>query len=179
MTPTLSEAKANLEIKARCRDLDAARARAKALATEYVGVDHQVDTYFVTRRGRLKLRESSLSGGQLIPYLRPDLAATKRSDYRVVPLPDPSGTKALLAEILGVHRVVDKRREIFLVDNVRIHLDRVAGLGTFLELEAVFDGDAASEDAEQAKVDALMQQLGVAPDDLLATSYEALVAASS
>jgi adenylate cyclase class IV len=53
----------NLEIKARCADLDAARERARAVATRRLGIDRQTDTYFVTRRGRLKLRESSLSGG--------------------------------------------------------------------------------------------------------------------
>jgi predicted adenylyl cyclase CyaB len=171
----VQQLRANLEIKARCADLAAARARAAALATEHVGLDHQVDTYFVTARGRLKLRESSLSGGQLVPYLRPDTEAAKRSDYRVIPVEDPVGLKRLLAEILGVHRVVDKQREIFLVDNVRIHLDRVKGLGSFLELEAVFDGSAAAEAEQQRKVEGLMQELRVAPGDLLATSYEALV----
>ena len=167
--------RANLEIKARCADLAEARRRAAALATEHVGVDHQVDTYFVTARGRLKLRESSLSGGQLVPYLRPDQAGPKRSDYRVIPVDDPASLKALLAEILGVHRIVDKQREIFLFENVRIHLDRVAGLGSFLELEAVFDGSPAAEAEQQRKVDWLMKELRVAPGELLATSYEALV----
>lgn len=168
---------ANLEIKARCRDLEAARRRAEAIATEYLGLDHQVDTYFVTRQGRLKLRESSLSGGQLVPYLRPDQQAPKRSDYRVIPVEEPASLKALLTEILGRHRVVDKQREIFLFENVRIHLDRVKGLGSFLELEAVFDGSPAAEPEQQRKVDWLMKELGVAEDDLLATSYEALVEA--
>lgn len=170
------QASANLEIKARCKDLDAAQQRARELATAHVGVDEQTDTYFVTRSGRLKLRESSLSGGQLIPYRRPDQPGPKRSDYLVIPIERPTALKALLAEVLGVHRVVRKQREIFLVDNVRIHLDRVDGLGTFLELEAVFDGAPEVPPAERAKVDRLMDALGVAPDDLLETSYEALVA---
>ena len=176
MAASATQARANVEIKARCEDLAAARERAVRLATDYVGVDHQVDTYFVTRSGRLKLRESSLSGGQLVPYLRPDQTGPRRSDYRIVPVPDPAGTKALLTQILGLHRVVDKQREIFLVDNVRIHLDRVEGLGTFLELEAVFDGDAAAEAEERRKVERLMLELGVDPGDLVATSYEALLA---
>ena len=62
-------ARANIEIKARVAELGPIRARAEALATTWVGVDRQVDTYFRTQRGRLKLRESSLSGGQLVPYL--------------------------------------------------------------------------------------------------------------
>ena len=167
--------RSNIEIKARVADATALRARAMELATEAVGVDRQVDTYFVTSRGRLKLRESSLSGAHLIPYLRPDGTAPRRSDYALVPIEDPGSVKALLTELLGVHRVVRKEREIFRVGNVRIHLDRVETLGNFLELEAVFDGDAAVEEGEHRKVRELMAALGVQPTDLIATSYEGLV----
>lgn len=173
--PERVQPRANIEIKARCSDLEQAQRISRKLATRYLGVDQQIDTYFVTRTGRLKLRESSLSGGQLIPYLRPDEAGPKRSDYQVIPIPLPGQLKQLLTELLGVHRVVEKQREIFLVDNVRIHLDRVRGLGEFLELEAVFDASAAAEASERAKVDELMLALGVAASDLLETSYEALL----
>jgi predicted adenylyl cyclase CyaB len=169
------QARANLEIKARCADLAAARARAERVATGYQGLDLQVDTYFRTRAGRLKLRESSLSGGQLVPYLRPDRAGARRADYRVVPVEDPASLKALLSEILGVHRTVVKEREIFLYENVRIHLDRVDGLGSFLELEAVFDGSPSAEAEQRHKVDFLMKELGVNEEDLLAHSYEGLL----
>jgi predicted adenylyl cyclase CyaB len=168
---------ANIEIKARCRDLAAAREAARRLATRRVGIDRQVDTYFRTRTGRFKLRESSLSGGQLVPYLRADTSGPKRADYRVIPVDDAPGLLRLLCEILGVHRVVKKVREIFLVDNVRIHLDRVDGLGEFVELEAVFDGSASAEVAQVRAVERLMTELGVRAEDLIATSYEALLAA--
>jgi len=173
--PAGAQPRANIEIKARCPDLAAARQRALALATERAGLDHQVDTYFHTRSGRLKLRQSSLSGAQLIPYLRPDDEGPKRSDYRVVPVADGEGLKRLLAEILGVECVVEKEREIVLYENVRIHLDRVAKLGSFLELEAVFDGSSASEEEERERVDWLMRELGVRDADLVAHSYENLV----
>jgi len=169
------QARTNLEIKARCCDPAAARAAAERVATSYVGVDHQVDTYFWTRSGRLKLRESSLAGGQLVPYLRPDEVGPKRSDYRLIPLRDAHGVKRLLTEILGVHRVVRKQREIFLYENVRIHLDRVEGLGTFLELEARYDGSPEGETQQRCKVAFLMQELGVAEADLLARSYAGLL----
>jgi predicted adenylyl cyclase CyaB len=167
--------RANLEIKARCADLDAARAVAERLGAVRLGLDRQRDTYFATREGRLKLRESSLSGGQLIAYLRPDRPGARRSDYRVVPVEDAASLRALLARLLGVHRVVTKQREIWLLENVRIHLDRVEGLGTFLELEAVFDGTAEAEAAQQTKVARLLRELGISRADLIATSYEALV----
>jgi predicted adenylyl cyclase CyaB len=165
----------NIEIKARCRDLAAARSAAQRVATRYVGIDQQIDTYFRTSEGRLKLRESSLEGGQLVPYLRLDTPGPKRSDYRVVPIEDAAGLKALMARILGVHRVVRKQREIFLHHNVRIHLDRVEGLGEFVEFEAVFDGAPSAEAEQRSVVDFLMEEFGMESADLLAGSYEAMV----
>jgi predicted adenylyl cyclase CyaB len=165
----------NLEIKARCADLDAARERTRAVATRCVGVDRQTDTYFVTERGRLKLRESSLSGGQLVPYLRPDQRGPKRAQFRVIPVEEPESVKALLTEILGVHRVVRKVREIWLYQNVRIHLDQVDGLGSFVELEAVYDGAPESLPAERKKVRFLMDRLGISEEDLVDVSYEGLL----
>ena len=167
---------ANLEIKAPVADPEAFRARAEALATETVGIDDQVDTYFRVPTGRLKLRESSLAGGQLVPYLRPDDDGPRRSDYQLIPVADPAGLKALLTEMLGVHRIVRKRREIWLHENVRIHLDHVEGLGDFMELEAVFDGTPAREAEQQRKVEFLTKELRIDPASLIATSYEALLA---
>ena len=37
----------NIELKARCRDLAAAREAARALGAEYTGILEQRDTYFV------------------------------------------------------------------------------------------------------------------------------------
>ena len=168
---------ANFELKARCADLTLARERAEAIATRWLGVDEQVDTYFRVATGRLKLRESSLSGAQLVPYLRPDAPLARRSDYVVIPVPEAERTKALLSELLGVHRVVRKRREIALYQNVRIHLDRVEGLGDFVELEAVWDGDVAGEAEQREKVAFLREQLGIREEDLVAVSYEGLLGA--
>jgi predicted adenylyl cyclase CyaB len=166
---------ANFELKARCADLERARDRARAIATRWLGVDEQVDTYFKTAAGRFKLRESSLSGAQLVPYLRPDAPLARRSDYVVIPVLEPERTKALLAELLGVHRIVRKAREIGLFENVRIHLDRVEGLGDFVELEAVWDGDGAGEAEQARKVAFLRERLAIRDEDLVAASYEGLL----
>jgi predicted adenylyl cyclase CyaB len=169
----------NLELKARCGDLASARERARAVATQWLGVDEQVDTYFLTRSGRLKLRESSLSGAQLIAYFRADAPAAKRSDYQVIAVEDGTGLARMLGAMLGVHRIVRKRREIALYENVRIHLDRVEGLGDFLELEAVWDGAAAGLAEQERKVELLRQQLGIRDEDLIAGGYETLLASPS
>ncbi|HEU4431650.1 MAG TPA: class IV adenylate cyclase [Myxococcota bacterium] len=169
--------RANLELKARCADLALARERARAVATAWLGVDDQVDTYFVTRAGRLKLRESSLAGAQLVPYFRADEPRARRSDHQVIAVEDGAGLARMLREMLGVHRVVRKRREIALYENVRIHLDRVEGLGDFVELEAVWDGSAAGLPEQERKIAFLRERLGIPDADLIAGSYETLLRA--
>ena len=99
---------ANIELKAQCADLDAARDAALALGAEPQGVEEQVDTFFATPRGRLKLRESSVHGAMLIPYLRPDTAAPKQSDYLVLPVGDPAAALRILGEMFGRSVVVRK-----------------------------------------------------------------------
>lgn len=168
-------ARTNLEIKVRCSDLLPVRERARTLATRWIGSERQVDTYFRTARGRLKLRESSRAGGQLVPYLRPDLDGPRRSEYVVIPVEDPDALRELLTTLLGVHRVVRKQREIALADNVRIHLDRVEGLGCFVELEAVYEGGPEVEARERRKVEALIHGLGLDDAERVPGSYETLV----
>ena len=72
--------------------------------------------------------------------------------------------------------VVRKRRELWLLDNVRIHLDTVDGLGSFLELEAVVD--AAHDEARcRARVHELLPAFGVAEADCVRASYSDLLRA--
>jgi adenylate cyclase class 2 len=173
------EAGANVEVKVRCVDLPAAREAALRLGARPLADESQVDTYFATRTGRLKLREIDGARAELIPYLREDVAGARRSDYRVIPVADGAGTRRLLAQLLGVHRVVRKRREVLLWRNVRIHLDRVESLGDFLELEAVFDGSAESEALQRATVSWLLRELALADEPCIAGSYESLLEATS
>ncbi|MGK5083307.1 class IV adenylate cyclase [Bdellovibrionota bacterium FG-1] len=162
----------NIEIKARCSDLKKARSVALKFKTDNLGVLHQVDTYFITQAGRLKLREINGTTAQLIPYLKDYQTGPMRSDYALLPVEDPNHLKALLGHLLGIEFVVDKRREVFLIENVRVHLDEVKGLGTFVEFEAVCKNDSVEEHSIQtAKVNELMQAFGIRGDDLLDLSY--------
>jgi predicted adenylyl cyclase CyaB len=160
----------NIELKCRVHDMPAMRRRVEETATEWGGVIHQVDTYFVTSRGRLKLREAEPGEAQLVAYSRADEREARASDYRLVAVNDPEGLKAALAETLTVRTVVQKRRELFLYHNVRIHLDEVTGLGTFLELEAVV-GPEADEATCRRRLKTLQEKLDIAAADLLRASY--------
>lgn len=170
----------NIELKARLASLDDARAVCRELA-EFSAEERQVDTYFRCQHGRLKLRERRLehhapdsSDDQLVWYLRPDAETVRPSDYLLLPVNDAAALKSVLAAALGVLVVVEKRREIFLYRNVRIHLDRVERLGDFLEFEAVLgpgDDDAAGAEL----VRELAGRFAITPAMLVEGSYSDLL----
>lgn len=160
----------NIELKIRLPNLDAARTVAQAIATERLGRQHQVDTYFRPHRGRLKLRQIDGRTAQLVWYARPDQPGPKPSDYLLVPVPDPETLKAALEAALGIECVVEKRREIYLYENVRIHLDEVRGLGTFLEFEAVVGPDV-DDAAAYRQLEDLSKRFSLSSGDLLPGSY--------
>ena len=164
----------NIELKARLGDMDNARKVATALATKRLGTQHQIDTYFHCRHGRLKLRQIDGLRSELVWYARPDQEGPKQSDYHVMPLTNPETLKAVLAAALGVRAVIEKRREVFLYHQVRIHLDDVVALGHFIEFEAVL-GPKVDEATGRAMVDSLTRHFAIAPVDLLPNSYGEMV----
>ena len=164
----------NIELKARVASLDGPRRIATDLATERLGEQHQVDTYFCCRQGRLKLREITGETAQLIGYERADAAGAKASNYTLVPIDQPDPLRRCLAATLGIRAVVEKHREIFLYQNVRIHLDQVNGLGCFLEFEAVLSAEADATTGHK-QVDWLCDQFQIVPDQTIAGSYVDLI----
>jgi homotetrameric cytidine deaminase len=163
----LASPQRNLEIKA--RDPDPARSleRALALGAEDHGEITQRDTYFGRTAGRLKLREQSPGDAELIEYRRPDEAGPRVSDYRLVPVSAPDALREALDAALGTLVVVEKRRRLLLWEGVRIHLDEVEGLGSFVELEAT--------DADPSKVVFLRAELDIPDERLIAGSYSDLL----
>ena len=97
----------------------------------------QDDIYFDVPRGRLKLRRERGGPSHLIAYERSNGPGQRESRYRIVEIGDDLEIEAVLAASLGILAVVRKSRRLFLHQGVRIHLDRVEGLGCFIEFEAV------------------------------------------
>jgi predicted adenylyl cyclase CyaB len=162
----------NIEIKARYNNLSKGRQIADGLKTKYIGVIRQIDTYFNTAQGRLKLREIPGQGAWLIPYVKTYEKRPAKSDYQLLEVKDAEAIKSLFSILLGTRFVVDKTREVFLIDNVRVHLDEVKGLGHFLEFEAVYDIDTPEvRDRESRKVAELMSTFGIDAADLVTTGY--------
>jgi adenylate cyclase class 2 len=164
----------NLEAKFRLIDLGQAEARATALGYTRRAVLNQRDTFFRVARGKLKLREEN-GNAVLIFYHRIESGPLMLSNYEIVPVADPPRTLRILAEALGMIAVVEKVRTLMMRDNVRLHLDTVANLGQFGEIEAVItDGD--DPERSRASVDQILAALGVRQPDLIDVSYFEMLA---
>ena len=171
----------NIEIKARLAgegELDTVAARAVKLATEGPRDIVQDDTFFCCDNGRLKLRAFPGGGGELIFYRRADTAGPKESFYLLAPVEDPDPLREALTLAYGSMGRVRKRRTLYLVGRTRVHLDRVDGLGTFLELEVVLREDEAAV-AGDDEARAMMAVLGIAPAQLVEAAYVDLLNAAS
>jgi homotetrameric cytidine deaminase len=167
-----------VELKA--RDAEPARTLRLALAAgaEDRGTIEQRDTYFAAPRGRLKLREEAPGDAHLIAYERADGPPARQSRYRLAPVPDAGALRDALDAALGTVATVVKRRRLLVREGVRIHLDEVEGLGTFVELEGV--ADAGSDLGREAElVRGLQEELGIAPGELVAGSYADLLGGGS
>jgi len=160
----------NLEIKATVDSLAAVRRRLGVLegATRRA-ILRQTDWYFRAPNGRLKLRVVGANrGGELIAYLRPDKTAARTSEFQRLPTSDAAGTRRLFERMLGAKGCVRKRREVWLYRSARIHLDTVAGLGRFIEIEVVVTDKMAQA---RALMKELRDVLGIRAKDLIPGSY--------
>lgn len=158
----------NIELKARLADIGQAEATCSRVRAAFQGVIRQRDTYFNSRKGRLKVRRSEPGPDHLIYYRRDDSPEARASDYDLEPAPE--GMEEMLRRELGQLAVVEKTRRLWLWENVRIHLDTVDALGTFIEFEAVLDEVHGVVDGH-AKVAYLRDEFGITEADLVAGSY--------
>ena len=173
MTAAPQAPRRNVELKAADPDPAATlRAALQLPGVQDLGVLEQRDTYFRAREGRLKLREEDGAPARLISYVRADEAAARTSAYRLIEVPDPDDLKAGLDDTLGITVVVEKERRLLLWQDVRIHLDTVAGLGSFVELEAVAPADSDLS-TEHERVRHLSAELHIG--DVEARGYAALL----
>ncbi len=165
-----------MELKARVRDLNSLREKLIALKAEPMGTFRQVDTYFETPRGRLKLREVGGSDrAMLVYYERENIAGPKRSNVFILEIPRPTAFKCLLKKALKVRTVVDKVREIYRYEGTQIHLDAVKNLGTFIEFERETAPDLLAVKRGRETLEKLMEKLGVSREKLEELSYGDLV----
>ncbi len=164
----------NIEIKARCSHPEGIRAVLKSKNARFEGIDHQVDTYFKVKNGRLKLREGNIENN-LIYYKRDNITGPKESDCQLFPTASGSHLKNMLAGSLGILAIVDKQREIYYIDNIKVHIDVVQDLGSFIEIEACDEKGNVTRDRLYDQCKELIQAMHIVEEDLESRSYSDLI----
>lgn len=174
----------NLEFKAELRDPLIAREVCRALGATLIGTMRQVDTYYRMAAGRLKRREiwAEGSGGEspaepeveIIFYERPNEVGAKVSRFRIYS--EQRAAEVFGREPLPIWLVVKKVRTLYMLDNTRIHLDQVEGLGWFLEFEHLMSRDKPIEDA-RGEIARLRQAFSMVTGEPIDCGYSDLIAA--
>lgn len=165
----------NVEIKAHIESVEILMPRVAAIADQGPIDIFQDDTFFVCHSGRLKLRTFSRHEGELIFYRRANEQGPRESFYLRSPTSAPETLRESLSLAYGQAGRVKKHRTLFLVGRTRVHLDRVAGLGHFIELEVVLeDGEPTEVGVREAEE--LMIKLGIESSRLIEHAYIDLLA---
>jgi len=160
----------NVEIKARIENVGAFAPILARLATSGPLDLAQDDTFFKCAAGRLKLRAFSNDAGELIFYRRVNQSGPKESFYLRSPTSSPETLRESLSLAYGQIGRIRKYRTLYLVGRTRVHLDRVEGLGHFLELEVQLVDDESPEQGIR-EASELMEKLGIQPEQLIEGAY--------
>ena len=164
----------NVEIKAHCSNPEDTEFILMQSNADFIGTDHQVDTYFNVGSGRLKLREGNIENA-LIHYERSNASGPKTSEVVLYKPAKGQALKEVLKKSLGVLVVVDKKRKIFFIDNVKFHIDAVEELGSFVEIEAIDKNGSIGKDKLQQQCNHFVQLLNIKEKDLVSFSYSDLL----
>ncbi len=165
----------NIEMKARVLDVNKIRYILAQKNAKFQGTDHQVDTYFKSPTGRLKLREGNIENN-LIYYEREDIPGIKQSNVILTEVKPNCGIKQILEKVLGVLVVVDKTREIYWIDNVKFHIDNVVGLGSFVEIEAIDKDLNIGKEKLNEQCSFYLNLFEIPQEDMISCSYSDLLA---
>lgn len=166
----------NIEFKAKSNDVEAAEKILLQHNPRFIGEDHQVDTYFNVATGRLKLREGNIENA-LIHYERENTAGSKSSQVLLYQHRADENLKAILVKSLGIKAVVDKKRKIYFIENVKFHFDTVQNLGTFIEVEAIDADGSIGKEKLQQQCDEYAAIFGIKQEDFMAVSYSDMLMA--
>lgn len=167
----------NFEFKARAHNLAELEQKLQTLLPIFIGEDLQTDTYFNVPNGRMKLREGNIENA-LIHYRRSNIAGAKQSDVILYQHEPNAGLKNALVAALGIKTVVEKRRKIYFVENVKFHFDQIRGLGSFIEVEAIDKDGLIGIEKLKEQCNFYTDFFEIDPKNIVAESYSDLILAN-
>ena len=160
----------NFEFKAETNNLKKLEDQLLLRNPKFIGEDNQVDTYFNVPKGRLKLREGNIENA-LIWYERQNIKGAKQSDVLLYTHNPDKTLKDILIKLHGIKIIVDKRRRIYFIDNVKFHFDTVTKLGTFIEVEAIDNSDNMGIEKLKEQCEMYAKLFNIQACDYISLSY--------
>lgn len=164
----------NFEFKAKIDELEKYENKLLTLNPKYQGLDHQIDTYFNAKHGRLKLREGNIENS-LINYDRENISGSKESQIILYQHEPNKALKDILTKQLGVKVVVNKKRKIYFIENVKFHFDMVENLGTFMEVEAIDTEEKFTINELKEQCDKYFNFFELKDENIIDKSYSDLI----
>ena len=70
---------------------------------------------------------------------------------------------------------MDKKREIYFIDNVKFHIDGVEDLGTFIEIEAIDKDGSIGKEKLLEQCQSFLDLFKIPQEDLISVSYSDLL----
>ena len=167
----IMSAKENLELKKYCNNFEEIRKVLINLGAKKEIVKNQKDYFFdlpqkkQKNNGRLKLRIEDNQNKELIYYERPDFqeGLQAQSLVKLYTVHD-NDILPFLLESLGEIGIVEKKREVWRLNNTVFHLDSVVDVGDIFEIELQKEGSINTVDQKlfahyQALVDPFLGEI--------------------
>lgn len=155
-----------LEVEQKYRaDIDKVRDELVKLGAVFVERKEEVDVYyqhpcrdFAETDEALRVRRSGSSVE--VSYKGPRMPSSAKTRLELTAFAE--GNVEPMLEALGFKKVavIKKNREYYAYSSLTISVDRVEGLGDFVEIEAVASSEASVKEAE-AEIAALAERLGL------------------
>lgn len=145
------------------------------ILNKYIKTLNQKDIYLKTRNKecRVKIRQED-DGNYAINYYRENVEKEKISTYTFYKIESVDDFMNVFGESVDIELVVEKKRELYLYDNARIHIDDVKNLGKFIEIEIVINNDE-EEKKSQELLEKLMEMLNLNQLEKIAIGYREML----
>lgn len=164
----------NFEFKAKVVDIKQYEEKLLSLNPKFIGIDNQLDTYFNVEKGRLKLREGNIENA-LINYDRNDIQDSKESQIILYKHEPNIALKNILEKQLGIKVIVNKKRKIYFIDNIKFHFDKVENLGDFIEVEAIDENNEFGIEELKNQCNKYLKFFELEKENLVEKSYSDLI----
>ncbi len=158
-----------IEIKAKVEDLARVRDKVLAAGAKKVGDKHQLDVYlspphktFFKTRYYLRVRQDLFGNGDSFDYkiLEKGLGDSSVAKEKEVRVEDGKVLLSILKDLDFTENCrIEKKREVFELDDFEVVLDKVKDLGDFIEVE--MEGRSEDEPKYREIIIAFLERLGV------------------